>query len=63
MSLENWYGLPKMTNFTIQIQFKTKVMVLHSNQRQILNRFLVSKDTMLLHRWESETKIWLYQKS
>ena len=62
MSLENWYGLPKMTNFTIQIQFKAKVMVLHSNQRQILNRFLVS-DTVLLHRWESETKIWFDQKS
>ena len=27
------------------------------------NGFLVSTETVVLRRWESETKIWFYQRS
>ena len=30
-------------------------------QPQWMIELLVSKETMVLHRWESETKIWFYQ--
>ena len=29
----------------------------------LLNGFLVSKETVVLRQWESETKIWFYQTS
>ena len=28
-----------------------------------INGFLVSRETVVLRRWESETKIWFYQTS
>ena len=31
--------------------------------KQTTNGFLVSKETVKLRRWESETKIWFYQTS
>ena len=29
----------------------------------LLNGFVVSKEIVVLRRWESETKIWFYQTS
>lgn len=33
------------------------------NKSETGGGFLVSKETVLLHWWESETKIWIYQTS
>ena len=34
-----------------------------TNRRFLINGYVVSKETVVLRRWESETKIWFYQTS
>ena len=33
------------------------------NKSETGGGFLISEETVVLHRWESETKIWIYQSN